>query len=274
MTVAKHFKKQVASIKRQMKERKSLSLKFLKYHKHPIIVHSVHHENVFNKILEDGKLKIPRTHTSPKKTPYIERFLGIDNCIYYSLGFVYYSSYKWKYNLIFDIKFLKRLVYYNNSVNFQAARAIVNYWYENDFKYFEKFSNTNNVTKEVINRYLTESYNGKVRKILDFWKIEKELFEYIDSYKNKKELIKIIKDTGKKHLLKFPSSEKDAIDCYLEEKAPEMIGKRENNILKNPYFLGFFIYGKLEHKLRSILKEKYSDKILFDGKDIKKIKDI
>lgn len=201
----------------------------------------------------------------------MERFLGIDNCVYYSLGFVYYSSYKWKYNLIFDIKFLKDLVYYNNSVNFQAARAVVNYWYENDIVYFEKFAKTNKVTREVTDRYLNEPYNGKVRRIFEFWKVEKELFESIEKYSNKKALLKIIKSTGKHHLLKFPASEKDALDCYLEEKAPEMIGKKENDLLKNPYFLGFFIPESIDSQTKKILKEKYSDKILFDGKKIKKI---
>lgn len=227
MVVAKHFKKQIHSIKEQMSERKELLLRFLKLYKNPIIVHSIHHKDVFHKILNDGKLKLPKTHSSPQKTPYIERFLGIDNCIYYSLGFVYYSSYKWKYNLIFDIKFLKDLVYYNNSVNFQAARAVVNYWYENDMAYFEKFAKINKVTKEVTDRYLNEPYNGKVRRIFEFWKVEKELFDSIEKYYNKKALLKIIKSTGKKHLLKFPASEKDALDCYLEEKAPEMIGKKK-----------------------------------------------
>lgn len=272
--IAKHFKKQEVSIKKQMSDRKKLLTKFVKLCGKPVIVHAVHHKNVFHKILNDGKLDLPRNHKSPQKTPYMEKFLGIDNCLYYSLGFVYYSSYKWKYNLIFDIKLLKDLTYYNNSVNFQVARAVVNYWYDNDKEYLEKLADTNEITRATINRYYTEEYNGKVRTILEFWKIEKELFEYINNYKNKKELLKLIHSIEKKHLLKYPASEKDSFECYLQEKAPEMVGKKPNNLLKNPYFLGFFIPGNIDSETKSILSKKYSDKILFDGKSIKKIKDI
>lgn len=102
--IAKHFKKQEVSIKKQMSDRKKLLTKFVSLYGGPTIVHSVHHKDVFHKILKDGKLDLPKKHKFPQKTPYMERFLGIDNCIYYSLGFVYYSSYKWKYNLLFDKK--------------------------------------------------------------------------------------------------------------------------------------------------------------------------
>src|SRR3989344_2794200 len=181
-----HFKKQEQSIKRQMKQRKELLTSFVKIHGNPVIVHAIHDKSVFHKILKQGKLKLPKAHDSSQKTPYMERFLGIDNCIYYSLGFVYFSSYRWKYNLIFDIKFLKNLVYYNNSINFQAARAIVNYWYEHDKNYLEKLANCNATTRAVIDRYYFEEYNGKIRTILEFWKIEKELFEFISKYKHEK----------------------------------------------------------------------------------------
>lgn len=272
--IAKHFKKQVGSIKEQMSERKSLLLKFLKFHNHPIIVHAIHHKSIFHKVLREDGLKLPKTHTSPRKTPYMERFLGIDNCIYYSLGFVYYSSYKWKYNLIFDIEFLKNLVYYNNSVNFQAARAVVNYWYENDPIYFEKLANKNKTTRKVIDRYLYEPYNGKTRRVLDFWKIQKELFDFINVYPHKNVLLKIIKSTGKKHLLKYPQSKEDALACYLEEKAPEMVQKNPNILSKNPNFIGFFIPGRIDSKTKKILQQKYSNKILFDGNKVIKISEL
>ena len=94
-----HFKKQEQSIKRQMQQRKELLTSFVKIHGNPVIVHAIHDKSVFHKILKQGKLKLPKAHDSSQKTPYMERFLGIDNCIYYSLGFVYFSSYKLKYNL-------------------------------------------------------------------------------------------------------------------------------------------------------------------------------
>lgn len=268
------FKEQENSIRKQMNLRKRLLTKFVRLHKNPIIVHAVHDKSIFKKIIGGGKLKLPRTHSSPQKTPYMERFLGIDNCIYYSLGFVYFSSYKWKYNLIFDVKELRKLVYYNNSVNFQAARAVVDYWYAHDKDYLEKLANKNSITRAVIDRYYYEPYNGKVRKILEFWKIEKELYYSIVNYLNKNRLLALIKETEKKHSLKYPLSEKDALVCYLEEKAPEMVGKKENNLLRNNNFLGFFIDGEIENDVLKLLKEKYAEKILFDGKRIVKIKDL
>ena len=173
-----------------------------------------------------------------------------------------------------DIKFLKDLTYYNNSINFKVARAVVDYWYENDYNYLEKLANTNSVTRAVIDRYYNEEYNGKIRTILEFWKIEKELFEFINNYPDKKELLKLIHAVKKKHLIRYPLSEKHALEYYLEEKAPEMIGKKENNLLKNPNFLGFFIHGAVDKPTISILKQKYPDKLLFDGKKIVKIKNL
>ncbi|MEK6933787.1 MAG: hypothetical protein AABW75_02840 [Nanoarchaeota archaeon] len=268
------FKKQEQSIKKQMQKRKKLLRSFVKIHGNPVIVHAIHNKQVFHEILREGKLKLPKTHNSPQKTPHMEKFLGIDNCIYYSLGFVYFSSYKWKYNLLFDIKFLKELTYYNNSINFQAARAVVDYWYEHDRNYLEELANINTITREVIDRYYYEPYNGKVRKILEFWKIEKELSKYILKYPNKNKLIALIKRTGRKHQLRYPASEKDALARYLETKAPEMIGKKENDLLKNHYFLGFYIAGEMDAKTCAILKKNYSDKIIFDGKKNRKICDL
>ena len=150
----------------------------------------------------------------------------------------------------------------------------VNYWYENDREYLERFANANDVTRATVDRYYNEEYNGKVRTIFEYWKVEKELFEFIDNYSNKNELFKIIRSVLKKHLLKYPESEKDALDCYLQDKAPEIIGRKENDLLKNPYFLGFFISGAVAKDTLAILKSKYSDKIVFDGEKITKIVDI
>lgn len=269
-----HFEKQEQSIKKQMQQRKKLLNSFIKAYGGPVIVHAIHDKRVFYKILKEGKIKLPTKHNSPRKTVYMERILGLDNCIFYSLGFVYFISFKWKYNLLFDIKLLKELVYYNKSINFQAAKAVVNWWYDNDLQYLEKLANKNKINRTVIDRYYNEEYGGKKRTILEFWKIEKELFEHINKYKRKKELFALIKSIDKKHLLKYPDSEKDALVCYLQEKAPEMIGKKDNNLLKNPHFLGFFIDGSIDKETLNILKKKYVDKIIFDGKRIKKIRNL
>ena len=40
------------------------------------------------KLTEEGKLKLPKKHSSPKKTPYMEKFLGIENGIYYAVSVI------------------------------------------------------------------------------------------------------------------------------------------------------------------------------------------
>lgn len=267
----KHFKNQVKSIERQFNERRKLLRPFIKKYGKPVIVHSVQDVRIFKKILKDGKLKLPSKHNSPKKTPHMEKFLGIDNCIYYSLGFVYFSAYKWRYNLIFELDYLKNAIYYKNSLSFKIYRKIVDYWYENDRNYLEKLANVNSKTRDVINRYYYEEYEGKVRRILEFWKIEKELYNAIFEYPDKKRLIKIIKKTAKQCFIGYPLSKRHVKRILNLNKAPEIIGKKENDLLKNPDFLGFFIPGRIDKNTLKILREKYSGKIIFDGKKIRVI---
>ena len=265
------FKKEKLSIKERFIERTKLLKPFLKKYNAPVIIHAVHNKNTFKKILNEGKLKIPSKHDSQKKCPYMEKFLGIDNAIYYSLGFVYNTAYDWKYNLIFDLDYLKELLYYKNSINYQCYKAVVNYWSENDSDYLEKLAKKNKTTREVVDKYYNEEYKGKTKELFDFWKIEKETFEHIQSYKGKKKLIKIIKDIEKKFIRRYPASKKDSKKAILDDRIPEIIGKNNNNLLGNKYFLGFYIEGKVPNDLRKILVKKYGDKVLFDGTKIKKL---
>lgn len=267
------FKKE-KSIKQRSKERRILLKPFLKLYKKPILVHSVNSLDVFKKILQENKLKLPTKHTSEKKCPYMEKLLGIDNCIYYSLGFVYSTAYDFKYNLLFDLDYVKELQYYGQSVIYQCYKAVIDYWYEKDRKYLEKLANTNQTCKVVVDKYYNEKYKGKKRTLFDFWKIEKETFNLIQKYPGKKKLVKLIKEIEKKHLLKYPGSMKHAVKYFKTDKCPEMIGRKDNNLLKNHYFLGFYIKGKIPIDILTVLKKKYSSKILFDGKKIKQISDL
>ncbi|HVY01217.1 MAG TPA: hypothetical protein VHA12_00440 [Candidatus Nanoarchaeia archaeon] len=272
--IKKHFKKQEISIKKQFESRRKLLIPFIEKYNAPVIVHSIHDKKIFHKIITEGKIKIPSNHNTPRKTPYIEQFLDIDNCIYYSLGFVYFSSYGWKYSLIFNLDQLKEIEYYNNSLNFKAARAVVDYWHDNDKQYLDKLEKENETTKAVFNRYYNEPFNGKLRCILEFWKIEKELFDYINNYPHKDKIMTLIKDTNKKFFIEYPKSKEDILENYTKEKAPEMISRKDNDLTKNPSFIGFHIHGKISKDTLKILKDKYNDKIIFDGKRIKKISEI
>ncbi len=272
--MSSYFSKQQPSIQKQLNERKRLIKPIIRYYGLPVIVHSVDDIKKFKTIVLDGKLKLPKDHNSARKTPYIEELLGIDNCLYYSVGFVYFSSYKWKYNFMFDLSLLKDIVYYRNSVNFKAARAIVDYWYTKDVKYFKKFSESNTKTRKVIDKYLHKPYNGKFRRLLDFWHIEKELGRYIDQYPDKKKLVKIAKNEARKNFVLYPASRKNALKSYMSVKAPELVGKKTNNLANNPAFIGFFIKGRINRMIMRMLKHNYPNKVLFDGEKIRKISEL
>lgn len=268
----KVFKKgEKTSIAWRFKERKRLMKPFITKYHNPVIVHAIHNPKIFEKILKEGKLKLPRQHDSPKKCPYMEKFLGMDNSIYYSLGFVYSVAYDFKYNLIFDIEFLKDLIYYEQSVIYQCYKAVIDYLDENDYEYLQNLANTNKATQEVFFRYYNEKYKGEVKSLFDFWKIEKETFNAILNYPDRKKLVGIIDSKSKEYLIKYPKSINAAKKDYLTEKIPEIIGRKENNLLKNKHFLGFYIKDKIPKGILQILKEKYPNKIIFDGKSINKL---
>lgn len=262
------FEKEVSTIPQRFRERRILLEPFIKLYGKPVLVHAIHNLKIFEKVLKDAKLKLPKNHTSIKKTPYLEKLLKINDCIYYSLGFAYLTAYGLKYNLIFDLNYLKELTYYETSLNYHCYKAIVDYWYKHDKGYLEKLANTNNRCREVVDKYYNKTYNGQKRSLFDFWKIEKIVFEHIQKYPHKQELMKIINYTGRKFLKKYPASFRDAKKAYLTKKTPEMVGKKENNLLKNPYFLGFYVKGNIPRKIKLILRKKYPSKILFDGKKI------
>lgn len=265
----KVFKKgEKTSIEWRFKERQRLMKPFIEKYHNPVIVHAIHNPKIFEKILKEGKLKLPKEHDSPKKCPYMEKFLGVDNSIWYSLGFVYSTAYDFKYNLIFDLNYLKDLVYYNESVIYRCYKAIIDYLDEYDYEYLQKLANTNKNTKRVIDKYYNKKYKGKNKIHFDFWEIEKETFNAILNYPDKKKLIKMINERSKKFIVNYPKSVESAKEDYLINKIPEIIGKKENNLLKNKHFLGFYIKGKIPSNIAKIIKEKYPDKIVFDGEKI------
>ncbi len=267
----KSLKKERSSIKQRFIERRKLLKPFIKKYGKPILVHAIDKKSIFKKILKEGELKLPSKHNSSRKTPYMEKFFKSDNGIYYSLGFVYSTAYGWKYNLLFDINYLKELDYYSNHLAYRCYKKIAQYWYEEDKDYLEKLADTNKVCRTVVNKFYNKKYQGKKRVLFDFWKIEKILYYFVENYPKRKEIIKIIKETKKKFEKKYPDSIEDAKRAYLTERSPEIIGLKKNNLLKNKYFLGFYIEGKIPSKIKRILKEKYSNKIIFDGNKIEKL---
>lgn len=269
--IRKEFRKYRSNITQQIERRWKLLKPIIQEYHAPVIVHAIKETNTFQKILKEGVIKIPSHHNSPKKTPYLETFLGIDNGIYYSLGFVYACAYHWKYSLMFDSKYIKEVEYYDGSVNFQIGKQVINWWYEHDKAYLKKLENKNATTKKVFKRWYTEEYKGKVREIIEIWKIEKEIYEHIKQYKQKRKVLKLIQKIGKEKKLTYPASRNHAQEAWKGEKAPEMVRKTNDNLHTNPYFKGFYIEGTIPLKIKKILKEEYSTKIIYDGKTIKPI---
>jgi hypothetical protein len=268
----KSFKKEFkGTLKEKFRLRKKLIKPFLKKYKEPVIVHATHNEKTFEKILKEGKIKLPKEHNTRKKCPYMEKLLKIDDSIYYSLGFIYSTSYNFKFNFLFRIGYLKYLKYYTGSVVYNCYKRVIDYWYNFDKEYLKKFENYNKITREVMNKYYYKEYNNKARCLFDFWKVEKILFNFIKRYQNKKKIEEIINKAKKEKFIKFPNSLKSAKKDCLIERAPEIIGNTNNDLLYNRFFLGFYIYKKIPKKIMKTLKEKYPNKLLYDGKKIKRI---
>jgi len=261
----------------RFKEQNLLLKPFLKKYNEPVIVHSTHNLKIFNKILKEGKIKLPKQHNFPKIFPYMEEFLGIENTIYYSLGFVYIATYGFKYGFIFDLDFLKELEYYKGGIGYRCYLNPLKYLFKKDRESLEKLRNVNNKTKKILDRFLhKKDSKGKHKFFFPFWVVEKEAFDFIMNHKRKKKLIKIIKDTKKRIKYKYPYSVRAAKKNIKEKslRVPEILGFKNNNLKKNPYFLGFYIKGRIPKKTKEILMKKYSDKILFDGNKIKKVSDL
>jgi len=245
---------------------------FIKKFGKPPIIHGVDKRDNFLKILQEGIIKLPREHREPKKCLYMENFLGIDNSIFLSLGFDYFIEYDFKFNLIFDLELLKETAYYKRPLPFICYRKIVNYWYDNDKSYLEKFANHNKKCRAVVDHYISQKISDSDVLVFEFWKVEKEVFDFIMKYKKKNVLLKLAKESVKELEIAYPKSKRDAKEVYLLHKCPEILSHKNIDLIKSPYFLGFHIDGKITKKMESLLKEKYSGKIIFDGKKIEVIK--
>tara|TARA_Y100000310_G_C20460510_1_gene705105 strand:+ start:61 stop:879 length:819 start_codon:yes stop_codon:yes gene_type:complete len=261
------------TIQQKLAERNLLLKIFMVNSNRPVLVHSTPKERDFLKIISESELKIPKKNIHLEHL-YIEKLLKLYPSIFLSLGFVYSTSYNFKYSLIFDLSLLKKAKYYQKSIGFQCYREAFRFWEENSPEYVKKLRNKNKTCKGVVDKYYNQEYNGKRRTIFEFWKIEKDLIDLIENYPKKKELIKIFKDIAKQKYVSYPKSIKSAKKDCLKEYAPEIIVMKDISLSNNKQFLGFYIRGKVPKKIKSLLKKDYSDKIFFDGKKAPKILDM
>lgn len=257
-----------------VKERIKIIERFHKKYGSPILVHGVDKKSVFKKILSYGKLRIPSNHKTKKRTSLSEKIIGTDDCIYLSLGFVYATAYGFKYNLLFDLELLKELEYYWLSVNFQCFKAVVKYWEKYDPEYLESLGNKNKKCREVLDYYYFRESKSRARRLFKYWEIEKDFLESIRDYKNNKRLMAIIRKTKKKYELDYPYSKRHALRRYNSDDTPEILSFKDLSLIDSQYFKGFYIEGNIPKDVKRILKKKYSDKIIFDGKKIFNVNNI
>ena len=260
-----------ASFQEREKERNKISKMFVKKYGDPALFHAVDKKENFIKILNEGKIKLPKEHKQQKKFPYMENILKVDNSIFLSLGPVYYIDYGLKNSLIFDIELLKESEFYKRPLPFKCYRKIVDYWYENDKAYLNNVMRSSEKLNNIIGYYIDQvESNAKVRP-LRYWQAEKEFYDAIMKYPKKDKLIKMAKKMQESLLIKWPYSKRTARQKYLRNDCPEIIYPKNINLLERPSFLGFFIAGKIPREIKDILKKKYKGKILFDGRSIEVI---
>src|SRR3989344_319012 len=262
------------SSKERFSKRFQLLKPLVKRYHNPVIVHAVESSKILYKILNDGKLKLPKNHGSRKNCLYMETLLDIDNSIFLSLGFVYSTAYGFKYNLMFDLDILKQAIFYRRSLIGRCSKEIVRYWIRNDPEYLEKLSLVNKKCAKVLHNYFHKEYNGKVKEVFEFWKIEKEFFHHLDAYPKKKILLQIIKKVEQDLFTKYPNSMRLARTYCFTTKVPEIICQKEIELRDTPSFLGFYFTGSPPQKIKKILHRYYSSKIFYDGRSIRQISEL
>ena len=246
----------------------SLMKPFLKKYGHPILVHAVESKNAFEEILREGKISLPDEHGKQKKSPLMEKFLGIDNSIFLSMGFDYWTNYGFRYNFIFDWSILGESDYYSRPLPYKCYVDIVDYWYEHDRDYLDKLGDYNSECRKVVDKYIETRHSPVRKNFFQFWKIEDVAFKFILDYPQKNKLFKIARKRMKALKRKYPYSKIVAKRDWPTNRFPEILHLKEIDLMGSPYFLGFFIEGNIPKSLEKILKEKYKGKIIFDGRKI------
>lgn len=244
---------------------------FIRRYGHPVIIHAVEDKNIFSKILNEGKIKLPRHHGNQKKSPLMEKFLGVDNSIFLSVGFDYWVNYNFKYNFIFDLGILKESDYYWRPLPLKCYTDIANWWYKNDRDYLFKLRDYSERCREVVDKFIWSIESSSYKNFFEFWKIEKVVFKFILDHPKKATLFKIAKRRLKNLKRKYPYTKTLAKRDWNTNNFPEIIYHKDIDLMNSLYFLGFFIEGEIPASIRKVLREKYSGKIIFDGRVINSI---
>jgi len=264
--------------KHKWKDIKKIKVKmlkpFVKKYGHPVLVHALNDSHSFMSILKSGEIRLPKNHNNKKKSPYMEKLLNTDNSIFFSIGFLYWAQYGYNYNFIFDWGILKDSKYYYRPLALRCYTKIVNWLYENDRKYFNKIGLLSEKCQKTIDHFIYCKEDPQSTPLFfKFWETEEKiLFNFIMKHPRKVLFLKFIKKIERKTIRSYPYSKRLIKNKWDKDIFPEINYYKDIDLMSSPYFLGFFIDGKISKVAKKILREKYKGKIIFDGKKIRVIK--
>jgi hypothetical protein len=236
----------------------------------PVITHAVNSKDIFLKILKEGKIDLPSKTKSSKTTPIMEKYLGLDDCIYLSGGFTYNGDmHQWPYSFIFkkEITSEKSIETYKAFLVSQGWLRFLRRLRDEDKEYLFKLRKTRPKLRNLIDSLLEN-------KSFDWPSVETELGVALDQWSKKEEYIKFIRKFMKSKKLSNSYSPKYIAKDYLLDhntKKIEIISRKPIE-LKNKYLLGFYTKGEISKDIKSKLAKNFKGKIIFDGEKIEVIK--
>jgi len=108
-----------------------------------VINHAVTDKDTFLKIINDSKIKIPSETKQIKNGKFLESFFKIKDCVYFSAGWEYNSTYHhWPFAFIFKTDILKEKKFetFKTFIISQAWMKVLRYWRDRDLDYLRSLS--------------------------------------------------------------------------------------------------------------------------------------
>ena len=210
----------------------------------PCLVHAVKNIATLKSILADKLIKVPKSKKG--KSP-MEPILGIDKTVFLSLGFQYnLAHHGWPYALIFDIGLAKsnKIAVYSDFIILGAYKLIVSYWKENDPKYLDVIKSKSPKIRRIIEEFLD---TGRFA----FWKIERELFNALMKYPQKRKLINLIRKYVNSEKV---SSKKSYLKTHFKHARAEIVSYCPI-FVEVPMLIGFYVQSKKKKEFFSMLNK-------------------
>ncbi len=231
-----------------------------------VITHAVFNKKTFFKIVNDFKIKIPSENKQIKGGKYLESFFGIKDCVYFSAGWEYNSTYHhWPFAFIFktDILKEKNLETFKTFIISQAWMNVLRYWRDYDLDYLKSLSEYSQSAKKQVKIFFKND-------ACSYWLFENELSIFLDNYKEKKKIFKILKNFKESNVIKNSRASSYLKQHFFDEdkvRRMEVVSHKSVS-LDSKNFLGFYIKGSIPMDFKKIIKNKFRGKIIFDGNKI------